>query len=406
MRHQTYAYPLTWTSQFYFCALPLRLDTYRNCSFNCIYCYVRNRGGNFRAKDTAYPDINSLKRKLQNSEPTSLISQCAMRRLPLHFGGMSEPFGKQEIELKITYNTLLLLNELDYPTLISTKSDLPVVEPYFSLLKSMKHVALQFSFSTLDDDLASRLEPLAPPPSIRLRVINKLSQAGIWVSCRFQPFITGISGNIPNLVRAVTEAGTRHITVEHLKLNYYKFENTFTMLKNQCGDDLARQYDVRRLRKVGTEYECPSSVKIDNLKRFWEATRKRNITLGVGDNEFHDLGDSPNCCGVDNLLGFENCFRHQITSAIWKRDDNNIIRYSSIQHEWAPLASIRRYLNSRCRRKNNHSYYSQVDEYIKLKWNSPWEPHSPLETLNVRSTGLGDNDGNLVYYYQPIYKLD
>jgi DNA repair photolyase len=41
-----YTTPLSITSQFSFCGLPLRLDSYRGCAFRCTYCFARNRGGN------------------------------------------------------------------------------------------------------------------------------------------------------------------------------------------------------------------------------------------------------------------------------------------------------------------------------------------------------------------------
>jgi len=128
--------------------------------------------------------------------------------------------------------------------------------------------------------------------------------------------------------------------------------------------------------------------------------------MGVGDNDFHDLGDGPNCCGVDNLPGFENWFRHQATWAIWERDENNLVHYPTIEHEWVPQGSIKRYINSKCRLGTDGTPCSTVDEYIRRKWNNSTELHSPLECANVVPAGFKDSDGNLVYRYQPKYKLD
>jgi len=347
-----------------------------------------------------------MRRQLEVRKPTSFISECVAHRLPLHFGGMSEPFRHGETNIKATYNVLSLLAEFEYPTLLSTKSHQPAVEPYFSLLRSMKYVALQFSFSTLDDDVASKLEPYASRPSQRLQAMHVLSRAGLWVSCRFQPFITGVSGHIPTIVRRVAEAGAKHIVVEHLKLGFYGAAKTFSILQSRCGDAFAQNYNLHMLRRVGTEYELLSPYKIENLRRFWEETRKYNMTMGVGDNDFHDLGDGPNCCGVDKLPGFENWFRHQATWAIWKRDENNLIRYSSIEHEWIPQGSIKRYINSKCRLRADGTSFSKVDEYIKHKWNNPTELHSPIECANVVPAGFKDVDDNLVYRYKPRYRLD
>jgi DNA repair photolyase len=49
MEHNSsYSTPLSLTSQFPFCGLPLRLDTYLGCTFGCIYCSSKDRGGNYK----------------------------------------------------------------------------------------------------------------------------------------------------------------------------------------------------------------------------------------------------------------------------------------------------------------------------------------------------------------------
>ena len=35
--------PLNVSSKFAICGLPLRVDTYKTCSFNCKYCFSNNR---------------------------------------------------------------------------------------------------------------------------------------------------------------------------------------------------------------------------------------------------------------------------------------------------------------------------------------------------------------------------
>jgi DNA repair photolyase len=407
----TYLYSLAWTSQFYFCAFPLRLDSYKSCNFDCKYCFVSHRGGNYRKDSSAVADVAKFKRYLQysaksESEAKSLLSECIMHRLPIHFGGMSEPFRHGEVSERVTYHLLLALAEADYPTLVSTKSSLPAMEPYFSLLKSMRYIAVQFSFSTLDDEIASKIEPYAPLPSSRLRAMYKLAQAGLWVSCRLQPLIPNVSGDLPTLVKELAAVGARHITVEHLKLGLRGSRSMLRELQQHCSRAFDEGYNLSKLQLKGTEYELIPAHKISALQSLREETIKYGITLGVGDNDFHDLGDNPNCCGIGRLPGFENYFRHQITYAIWRRSKDGFITYSSIEREWAPRRSIRRYLNSKCRNGDgpDHLCYT-ADDYLRQKWNSLDALHGPTECSNVISAGFRDNHGNLVYKYEPICDL-
>jgi len=41
-----YDYAVALTSQFYFCAIPFRLDISPSCSLGCAYCFHASRGGN------------------------------------------------------------------------------------------------------------------------------------------------------------------------------------------------------------------------------------------------------------------------------------------------------------------------------------------------------------------------
>ncbi|MBC8274852.1 MAG: hypothetical protein H8E40_07785 [Chloroflexi bacterium] len=319
---------------------------------------------------------------------------------------MSEPFRRGELDERITYHLLTALAEAEYPTLISTKSHLPAMEPYFSILESMRYMAIQFSFSTLDDGLANKIEPCAPPPSSRLRAIYKLAQAGLWVSCRLQPLIPNISGDLPTLVKELASVGVRHITVEHLKLGLCGSQRTLRALRQHCGSGFEHGYNLSRLQLKGTEYELLSMHKISALQLLREETTKYGITLGIGDNDFHDLSDNPNCCGVGELPGFENYFRHQITYAIWKRSEDDFITYSSIEREWAPKRSIRRYVNSKCRNGHGRDYLCYTpDDYLRQKWNNPNAVHSPTECANVIPAGFQDAHGNLVYKYEPTFDL-
>jgi len=263
---------------------------------------------------------------------------------------------------------------------------------------------MQFSFSTLDDGLASKIEPYAPLPSSRLRAMHELTQAGLWVSCRLQPFIPNISGHLPTLVRRLAAVGTRHITVEHLKLGLHGSQQILSELQQHCGSAFEGSYNLHKLQLKGTEYELLPTYKVSTLISLREETKKYGMTLGIGDNDFHDLGDNPNCCGVGKLLGFENYFRRQITQAIWNRSENGLITYSSIEHEWAPKHSIRRYINSKCRNDDRpDSVYYTADDYLRQKWNNPKSLHSPAECVNVFPSRFRDSQSNLVYKYNPMY---
>ena len=68
--------------------------------------------------------------------------------------------------------------------------------------------AVGISITTLDADLARTLEPRAPAPATRLRMIRDLSRAGVPVRVMVAPVIPGLTDEeIPAILKAAKGAG-------------------------------------------------------------------------------------------------------------------------------------------------------------------------------------------------------
>src|SRR3954462_10539112 len=97
---ERYTSPLALTSQFFFCGVPLRLDSYRGCGFQCGFCFARSRMGLGVVEQIrpGSPDYlaGKLRRSLYSDEPLGLVGQFLRKRTPIHFGGMSDPFQPAE----------------------------------------------------------------------------------------------------------------------------------------------------------------------------------------------------------------------------------------------------------------------------------------------------------------------
>ena len=76
--------------------MPLRLDVGRSCSGGCKYCYTRSRAGNF-IQNSQFTNPKVVSRYLDNAmdlkaDTGNAIIECLRKRVPLHFGGMSDLF--------------------------------------------------------------------------------------------------------------------------------------------------------------------------------------------------------------------------------------------------------------------------------------------------------------------------
>lgn len=219
----TYNNPLSITSQFSFCGLPFRLDTYSGCAIGCKYCFARLRGGNINSKKLKVASANSIIKVFENVQKFNnkgIISEFIRKRVPLHFGGMSDPFQSIEKIYEVSYTVLKYLKSINYPVIISTKSDLIGTDKYLKLFNNYENLIIQVSFSTLDESKSKILEPNSPNPIRLLSIIKQLTNNNIKVSVRWQPYIIGVSENPKDFISEIASVNVKHIGFEHLKLYF------------------------------------------------------------------------------------------------------------------------------------------------------------------------------------------
>src|SRR3954454_544378 len=98
MTKPAYKESLGLTSQFYFCGLPLRLDSEPRCGFSCLYCFSKSRGGANLARSAQIADPAGLRRRfvrLAAGTVQGAIDEMLARGAAIHFGGMSDPFARR-----------------------------------------------------------------------------------------------------------------------------------------------------------------------------------------------------------------------------------------------------------------------------------------------------------------------
>jgi len=364
-----YSYPIGLTSQFYFCGMPFRIDSYRGCPSGCVYCFVNSRNGNYRKK-MQYADIALLRKWFhlalkQRLEPRNIIIECLRRRMPLHFGGISDPLLIPQSSRNITLEILELLDHYSYPTLISTKANIKEFKDFSDIILRKPHFALQISFSTMNDAVGKFVEPNAPIPSQRMRGASYALENGNWVACRLQPYFPG--QDVEDLLARINSVGFRHLTIEHFKLPFDGKVN-LKKLNKAFGIDISDLFPKGERIKRGREFEMPNDIRVQAIRKFKIAAASHNIPIGIGDNGFQHLSTSDCCCGIDNLPGFENWYKYTITQAVRRaKHTENEIKYNSIESEWAPKNSMTRMLNSKSRLKSSAN---TVRDHIKLHWHS------------------------------------
>ena len=398
-----YTNPLSLTSQMFFCGLPLRLDSYRGCGFQCAFCYARYRGGNSPEANISPADPETLRRILEHAfrattaEDAGILGQFLRRKVPIHFGGMSDPFHQAEHRFGVTKRFLETLLEFDYPTVISTRSTLPAAEPYLSLISRMRAVIVQFSMTSTDNAVSRRLEPNCPGPTQLMKAMERLAHRGVHVTSRWQPYVPGVSEPPGRFIGRIASAGVKHVALEHLKLPVERNHPLWPKLREGVGRDIQLDYESVGAHRDGREYVLPSKVKLPTILEFREAARDAGLSYGIADNEFQYLSNSDCCCsGVDRFSGFEGWFKHQIAHAVRRCRGREIV-YGSIAGYWTPVGSVDRWLNSQTRIGGRAGNGGTLGDHIRLRWNDPRSPLSPAAFYGVTATERFSSSGFRIY---------
>ncbi|MEM7013080.1 MAG: PA0069 family radical SAM protein [Verrucomicrobiota bacterium] len=198
------------------------LNPYRGCEHGCSYCYARpyheylgfSAGLDFESKIMVKENAPELlERELSSPNWKPQVLACS---------GVTDCYQPIERKLEITRRCLEVLARFGNPVTVVTKNGLVTRDiDHLSKLAKEQASAVAMSITTLDRKLASKLEPRASTPQIRLRAIEKLAAAGIPVGVSVAPIIPGLNDHeIPAILSAAAEAGANYASFVVLRLPY------------------------------------------------------------------------------------------------------------------------------------------------------------------------------------------
>jgi DNA repair photolyase len=392
-----YRYFLALTSQLPFCGIPFRLDSYSACQFGCRYCFASRRGGATGTSKIVAADPSSLRRRfdrIASQGPISALDEMLAARIPLHFGGMSDPFTPIEEKRGVTLRLLRILAELKYPVILSTKGILAASHRYVDVL-SQGRFALQYSFSSFCNRTATLLEPGTPSPAQRLSALKVLASAGIPTSVRLQPFIPTREADALELVDAAASVGARHFALEHLKLPLEGSTSLRPKLVSAIGFDLHELYRVEGAIRVGREWILPASTRLAAVNSIRAQVKRLGLSFGAADTDLLHWSDGGVCCSAADLLGMGDGMRFNFLTAVRKGMKSGIISFQDIANEWRPSGSISQFVNSHSRTNGKQT----VESFIRARWNGVKNGPSPLSFFGVSPTEKYDVHGFRLYSY-------
>ncbi len=117
--------------------------------------------------------------------------------------------------MKLTQESLKILADYDLKLNIVTKSNLILRD--LDILKKIKNLVVCLSITSLDPNLAKKVEPKAPEPKERLKAVKKLSNY-LPVAVRLDPLIYPLNTNDrEETIRSIKSSGAKQIITSTYK---------------------------------------------------------------------------------------------------------------------------------------------------------------------------------------------
>jgi len=192
--------------------MPFRwtLNPYRGCQHACTYCFARgtheylgyDSGRDFETRVVVKVNAPEMLRKD--------LSREGWRRELIAVGTACDPYQPAELKYSLTHRVLKVLRDAANPASIITKS--PFIVRDADVLESLSQVAeltVNFSISTLDEDVWKRIEPSTARPQKRLEAMKLLSERGIRCGVLLAPVLPGLTDD-PAGLESVVEAARAH----------------------------------------------------------------------------------------------------------------------------------------------------------------------------------------------------
>ncbi|MGC1467287.1 MAG: PA0069 family radical SAM protein [Pseudolabrys sp.] len=233
------------------------INPYRGCEHGCIYCFARpthaylgmSPGLDFESKLFVKPDAAELLEKelsATNYEPKVIA-----------IGTNTDPYQPIERRYQVMRRILEVLDAAGHPVGIVTKSALVLRD--LDILARMAERGLAkvaLSVTTLDAELARKMEPRAATPMRRLETLRRLSQAGVPTTVMVAPIIPALNdAEIERILDAAAVAGVKEAGYVLLRLPLEVRDLFREWLETNYPDRASHVFKLIRDTRGGKDYD-------------------------------------------------------------------------------------------------------------------------------------------------------
>jgi DNA repair photolyase len=400
-----------WSNEFLDCSMPMTFDQYNMCSYRCLYCfsyYQRSHNKDYVANNIRAADVEKVKHIFTHPDE-SQFGEYVKKRIPMQWGGLSEPFDLQEQKLGIGLELMRFFREIDYPISFSTKSVwMHKDDRYREVLRGAKNFHFKVSIITLDEERAKKMEIGVPTPEERFWGIGELVKLGVSaVNLRLRPFIIGLSDPYhKEMIKKAKDLGAYGLSTEFYCLESRansELRKRYKDMSQLVGYDL---WEFYRVHSKGSGYRRLNyEIKRPFVQEMEEECRKVGLNFFISDAHHKERCHHGSCCGLPQDEYFSNYAKCQFTEAIVLAKRNGEVRFSDlIENEHLFLEKVM-YSNAEGLNTTNlknmaDNKFRTLYDKMRSEWNNPKRSNSPYQYFDklLVPTGLDDR-GDVIYKF-------
>jgi len=272
-----------WRSRLCTCPPKYSFDPYTGCAHKCIYCYASSYIRDFFNCRVKKNLIERVRRDLSKLPRGILISMS----------NSSDPYPPTESNLRLTRTCLELFKKHGVRLLIITKSDIVIRD--IDLIKEMD-AAVTMTVTTLNEELARKLEPDAPKPSRRIDALKILAETRINVGLRLDPIIPYINDeDFHEIIREARYIGVKHLVSSTFKPRHDSWKRILEVFP-EIREKLEELY-MKNGVKIGRSMYMPRDFRFRLMKKVAVECRRYGIPFATCREGFRKLHTSLTCDG-------------------------------------------------------------------------------------------------------------
>lgn len=248
--------------------LPFKYDIniYRGCAHRCIYCYAlyshQYIGGDGAFFDQIYAKTN--------------VVDVLMRELPrfsreiVNLGGVTDSYQPAEETCQLMPGVLEQLARFHVPAVISTKSALILRD--VALLKGVADAGglmAALTVTTMDNAVASLIEPGSSRPAERMAALAELKKQGITCGVHLMPvipYLTSGRDSLEAVFSAAKDAGADYVLTSALNLKGPTRRRFFEAVRQGFPSDHGQIQSLFYDKHAYTEYKWELQKTVNQLR--------------------------------------------------------------------------------------------------------------------------------------------